>query len=250
MTEPALQFESAEPTTDAPAGLHCGHCRAAIETSYFDVDGAVTCRGCKEAQARDRAMRHPGRFVRAALYGSGAAVLGSLLYYAVSALTGYELGIIGIAVGFAVGVAVKKASRGRGGWAYQGLAVALTYLAIVSTYAPALVGALMAREGAKEPSAQVAPGGAPAPAPAPPPGAGVAADAPPPTFADALVGLGALLALLLALPFLAGLENVIGLAIIGFSLFEAWKLNRATPFVVTGPYDARTRAQVEEPAVG
>jgi hypothetical protein len=120
----------------------------------------------------------------------------------------------------------------------------------VSTYVPPLVKELAAREApaaTAQASGEAATGDA-APAPSATvadPSREAAADA---DGADASTGAGgAALALLvfagivLALPFLAGFENVMGIAIIGFALYEAWKLNRAAPFVVTGPLDARLR---------
>ena len=79
--------------------------------------------------------------VRSGVFGFAAAAGGALLWAGVTHVTGYELGIVAIVVGFAVGVAVKLGSGGRGGLPYQLLAVALTYLAIVSTYVPALLDA-------------------------------------------------------------------------------------------------------------
>src|SRR5205085_4370131 len=76
------------------------------------------------------------RGLRATGLGLLAAAAGCLLYFAVAAITGREFGVVAIAVGLMVGEAVRRGSRGRGGWAYQTLAVALTYLAIVSTYVP------------------------------------------------------------------------------------------------------------------
>ena len=40
----------------------------------------------------------------------------------------------------------------------------------------------------------------------------------------------------LALPFLAGLDNLMGIVIIGIGLYEAWKVNRAAPFSISGPF--------------
>jgi hypothetical protein len=40
----------------------------------------------------------------------------------------------------------------------------------------------------------------------------------------------------LAAPFLAGLQNVIGLLIIGFALWEAWKINKRAKVSFAGPY--------------
>ena len=39
-----------------------------------------------------------------------------------------------------------------------------------------------------------------------------------------------------AAPVLAGFENIIGLLIIGFALWEAWKINKRTVVEFTGPY--------------
>ena len=40
----------------------------------------------------------------------------------------------------------------------------------------------------------------------------------------------------MALPFLAGFENIIGIIIIGIGLWEAWKLNPRMQLEITGPY--------------
>ena len=45
-----------------------------------------------------------------------------------------------------------------------------------------------------------------------------------------------------AAPFLAGVQNVIGIVIIGIGLYEAWKLNRRVPFEITGPHPVATAA--------
>ena len=71
---------------------------------------------------------------QAALFGLGAAALGSVIFYGVTALTGYEIGLIGVLVGYLVGKAVRKGSGSIGGVQYQVLAVGLTYLSITSTY--------------------------------------------------------------------------------------------------------------------
>ena len=40
----------------------------------------------------------------------------------------------------------------------------------------------------------------------------------------------------LVVPFLGGSKNAIGLLIIGFALWEAWKFNARRPLPITGPY--------------
>ena len=159
-----------------------------------------------------------GRAVRALGAGLGAAFIGSLVYFLVSALTGYEFGLIAIAVGWGVGMAVRWGSNGRGGKGYQVLAVALTYLAIVSAYIPPIIEevlepAALEEEAVHEPAiaADIST---------------IAEPEEPATIRDLVMGTVSLLALAAAAPFLAGAENVIGLLIIGIGLWEAWKLNR------------------------
>ena len=51
-------------------------------------------------------------------------------------MTDSEWGLVGIALGLFVGFAVRKGSGGRGGWRYQALAMALTYLSITASHVP------------------------------------------------------------------------------------------------------------------
>ena len=138
--------------------------------------------------------------------GVAGGVAGAIVYYAVLALSGYEIGIIAIAVGWLVGKGVRWGSGGRGGPLYQALAIGLTYLAIVATY----IG--MALKGFSTDEAS------------------------PPILIILIVGL--------ALPFLAGFQNIIGLVIIGIGLYEAWKINRRVPLAISGPFHAAFRPAV------
>lgn len=263
---PDLSFDRATPAEETAAAttVQCVACSAAL-TSYYEVNGQIACERCQGALAAARRAPHLGPFLRAAGLGILAAVAGSILYYAVAKLTGYELGLIAIVVGLLVGLAVRRGSRSRGGWRYQALAIALTYVSIASTYVPRVLDALREREHREQPAAQTGPAPAPqpvAPAPtaAPPqsaadgdaatpaaapsaaPAAAPAPAAPPSTeprqssLGSLLLALVTLLAFTLALPFLAGFDNIMGLIIIGIALYEAWKVNRAAPFRVSGPY--------------
>lgn len=234
----SLQFDTAEPVAPAAADVRCAACGDAL-ASYFEVNGAVACGRCKDTAVTARGGSHAGSLLRATGLGLVAAALGAAVYYAVAALTGYEIGLISIAVGLLVGFAVRKGSRGRGGWRYQALAMFLTYAAIASTYVPRVFQA--AKEQERSAATVQTPAPAAAPLPAEAPASGAPATAPTPEAAP--VGLGAflgavgmLLALSLALPFLAGFDNVMGLVLIAIGLYEAWKVNRLTPFSVTGPY--------------
>jgi hypothetical protein len=191
----ALRFD--EPAAGAGAPV-CGRCQAAIADAYYEVNGHVVCAGCKTALEQSATGSGASRMLRATAFGLGGAIVGAGVYYAILAVTGYEIGLVAIAVGWLVGRGVQKGSDGTGGWAYQALAVGLTYLAIVSTYVPFIVNAMTADE--------------------------------------AQAGVVALLALAAAAPFLAGFENVLGILIIGFALYQAWQMNRRVPMTINGPY--------------
>jgi hypothetical protein len=57
-----------------------------------------------------------------------------------------------------------------------------------------------------------------------------------PRLGVVLLAFGAVLLVACAAPFLAGLQNIIGLVIIGIGVYQAWKLNRRVPLVITGPH--------------
>ena len=52
------------------------------------------------------------------------------------------------------------------------------------------------------------------------------------------VSLALFAVLILALPFLGGFANILGLVIIGIGVYEAWKINRRVPLVIAGPFPA------------
>jgi hypothetical protein len=56
-----------------------------------------------------------------------------------------------------------------------------------------------------------------------------------------LIGLAALLAISLALPFLIAFKSPITLAIIAIALYQAWVINKRRPFDVKGPFTAPAR---------
>ena len=260
LQEPAaseIRFDRAEfgsPT----ATTSCAVCHEPLAGSYFEINGAMVCPSCraKIGSAADQGSR-AGRFLRALAGGLGAAVLGAGIYYAVLAITNYEIGLIAIVVGFLVGGTVRWGSYHRGGWAYQALAMTLTYVAIVSTYVPFLFKAAAEQRSATTaasadaPAAQAATANAPAQAPAAnrsaaspvapaKPGdstkAGAAAAEPPMSFGKFLFAIVAMVGVVLALPFLAGFQNFMGWLIIGFAVYQAWKMNRRRQLVVTGPF--------------
>ena len=248
--EKPLRFDQAQFGTAAPAALGCAACGRPLRDSYYEVNGKTACERCQAEVQLGRSEGSPfGRFLRASVFGLGAGAVGAAIWYAVRAATGFEVGLIAIVVGVMVGGAVRKGARGRGGWAYQGLAMFLTYASIVSTYVPEVTKGLLAsintsKEHAKSAAAtapakptQAAMVAAPAPAPA---SAAPVDSAPKPSLgrlALAVTALGVVVfAIAFAAPFLAGLQNVMGIFIIAIGVYEAWKINRRVPFTITGPY--------------
>jgi hypothetical protein len=248
-----LQFDAAEPTGSAEP-LKCGQCGTSLDTVYHAINDKVVCEGCRRAAEQLVALSGaPSTLARALWRGLGAAVIGAAIYYAILAATGYEVGLVAILVGYLVGRAVNKGSRGIGGLRYQILAVALTYCAIVSTYVPLIIRAAREQavtQAAPADSLAAAGGDATAPAGADTGSTPVAADAKPGapadtstvSFAQFAGALGTLVLFILAVPFLAGLQNIIGILIIGFGLFEAWRVNRRVKLAFSGPHQVSARA--------
>src|SRR5262245_95955 len=107
----SMQFDTAIPrgTTSetesaAPRGVSCAACTRAIADEYFDVNGQTVCGSCRD-QLAGQAVSPRGWTVLAkpALFGFAAAILGAILYYAVIAITDFEIGIVAIAIGYMVG---------------------------------------------------------------------------------------------------------------------------------------------------
>ena len=197
-------------------------------SSYFEVSGSAVCERCKDTAVAAHEKSHAPTLFRAAVLGGLAAAVGAGIYYGIAELTGYEFGLMSIVLGLMVGLAVRVGARGRGGWRYQLLAVFICYASICSTYVPRVIAAIR-KEEAK--TAGAAPVNTTSVVPTP------SADAPPaPTLGSFLKALGLFCAFTLALPFLAGRENAIGIFIIAIGLYEAWKVNRGAGFSVRGPF--------------
>lgn len=201
--EDALQFDQAEYV--APQARACGMCRAAATDQYFTINGKTLCSGCHARVQAAFAQGSPGRrFLTALGWGGGGALLGAAIYYSIRVATGYEIGLVAIIVGILVGKGVSRGAGGRGGLGYPILAVALTYLSIVLTYVPEAVGAW----------GQHAAGGA---------------------FASVVFGV-IMFGITLAAPVLVGIKAPLSLVIVGFALYEAWKITRRSALVISGPF--------------
>jgi hypothetical protein len=235
----ALQFDHAEYTGDQP--LTCGSCEHTIAHVYHEMNGRLFCDRCRRnVEIAVNSGSRLSRAIRAIVAGSAAAVVGSLVYFGVTKLTGYELSLVTIFIGYIVGVAVRWGSNGRGGWAYQALAILLTYFAIVSTYAPTVVEAMV--DASRRQAEQVSTAQAPAAATA------HAADGK--ASIARFAAMVAVLSLIVCVaPFLLGVKNLIGLVIIGVGLYQAWKMNRRLTLNFSGPHRIRGPEAAATPVV-
>jgi hypothetical protein len=249
----ALQFDKAEV---AFSGLRvCASCSGRFDREYFEAGGKFVCPACASNFADDRA----GHLLRAALFGAGAALVGTLVWFLVIKLSGSEFGLIAIAVGLFVGFAVRYGARGRGGARYQALAMALTYVSITASYVPLVIEGMGRSEGAdagesgSSKSAATDTAGTAGKADAAPetaPNEASPGNAGPAVTHQASAG-GVVVALLLifgialASPFLGGFSNIMGIIIIGIALYEAWKLNKRV--VVSGPYQMSAAPEAATP---
>ena len=241
-----LQFDKVEPAEGQPVSpTVCAACQKPLVSFYYQVNERPACERCKAQIQYDEASGSAvGNLLRASVFGLLAALAGGAIWYAVRATTGYEVGLIAVVVGIMVGGAVRAGCRRRGGVAYQLLAVALTYFGICVQYVPDIIKALRDHQPAQ---AQNAPN--PATSNATSSSAStVPVAAEPPASSEAspfskhslpvrlLIAVGFLLAFAMAAPFLGGFENLIGILIIGFALWEAWKINRRIPMQIEGPF--------------
>lgn len=227
-----LQFQHAEPLTIDNAlsgiGQRCVACKQPITSTYYHAQGQVVCPFCAERIQSGQQAAPPLSLARAVLYGSAAALGGCILYATVSIVTGIQIGLMAIVVGFMVGKAIRHASNGLGGRAQQVLAVVLTYFAITTSYIPVVVYHTLKNPKQLSQSQQQTRGTV----------------STPDSGAKAGAAFGRLFLLLLMLatvaPFLmlkAGVSGLISLFIIFIGLQRAWRLTAKSEILVMGPYD-------------
>jgi hypothetical protein len=213
----------------------CASCATPITDRYFTIGSHLLCERCHAVLKEAKPAGHAAtRTLGAVFLGGVAGVVAGGLWLLVTELTGYQIGLIAIAVGFLVGGAVRMGSRHAGGLVYQLLAVFLTYSAIVMTYVPTIAAEFQSSEeftegfttGADEALPEA--GGSDSGAAAEGGGAG---------GADAAVAAWIIaIPVAFAAPFLAGFANVIGIVIIGFALWQAWRMNARTKLDLKGPF--------------
>ena len=249
-----LQFESVVPRTDgAGTATACTLCHTPFEAEYFDVGGRQICRACSDKVAYQTSTpREMSTLVRAGVAGMIAAILGALLYFAVIAISGFEVGLVSIAIGYMVGYGIRLGTRGRGGRRFQVLALVLTYWAIGLAYSTLAIKAMFDEPSKDAPASISGPQTSgtdtaqpSAPAPQPP---AAKSDEAPMTGGQFALGLLYLLGFTFVMPVLAIAGSMpgglISGAIIVFGMMQAWKMTAAPVVTVTGPY------RIGEPAAG
>jgi hypothetical protein len=234
LQNPTPQFGTAEYVGSA-GGDHCQFCHQPIAGNYFRANGAMTCPGCAEKMRGELARDTHAAYVRAILFGVGAAILGMILYATFAIVTRIVIGYAALAVGWLVGKAMIKGSNGVGGRRYQIVAVLLTYAAVSTAAIPVWIHfAGEHKQGQQKQTTQSEQGSEPD------------SDSdtqtektarPRPNFLSAV---GTLVLLGLASPFLEFSGNplgaMIGLVILFVGMQFAWKMTAAKPLEIFGPF--------------
>lgn len=233
-----LQFEKAAGMAKPAVqdqGTRCETCSVELPYEYYRQGDTTLCGKCAErVKAEQTQAPPPGLIGRSVMRGAGVAALCSVAYAAITWITGYELALIAVAVGYLIGNAVRKGAGGLGGRPFQVTAVALTYLAITFAYAPLIVkdmvevGRTVEKEGASNPIYQTLTEAKTR---------GQSVDG---TTLAAVLGLGvaALLTVALLAPFLnllTGISGILGVIIILVGLHQAWAQTARDMRVVEGP---------------
>lgn len=246
----ALQFDrvvtespsSADPGNPAVA---CAACQTSIETEYYQINGSAFCDRCRqEIASAAQTPRGLVPLVTGGIYGLGAGIVGAAIYYAVIAITNFEIGIVAILIGYMVGYAIRKGARGRGGRRFQVLAVALTYASVALAYAPlAIKGALDADRKAQTAVTSTATDKVPA-AGASESGRVEGAEPDAGSFLVALVFLVGIIAVLPVLVIVGSLPlSLISGLIIFIGMRQAWSMTGTPSLEVLGPYSVGAAPQ-------
>lgn len=202
-----IEFDRAEYGPESPGVARCSSCKQAIGEQYWTFRSSPVCDPCRRAIEASVAKATSGASLgRAALRGGGVALACGIGYAIFVAVTHLQIAFITIGIAFVVAKVVRSASGGIGGRRFQLLAVALTYVASAMGYLPGILGTVL--KGGVE-------------------------------VKDVVVVLklaGIAFGYALAAPFLELTEAPLGLLIVGFGLWEAWRLTREAPVALEGPF--------------
>lgn len=122
----------------------CQYCRQPIRGTYYRIRSAMSCPACADKIRAAVDKNRAGAYPFALVCGVGAAFVGMLLNAAFFISTAWIVSLPALAIGWMVGMAIKKGAGGTGGRSYQITAAILTYVAISMSSLP--VGMHYARE--------------------------------------------------------------------------------------------------------
>jgi hypothetical protein len=237
------QFSTAE---YSGGGDQCKSCKQPLTGAYYRINGALACERCTDLLKNQMPKDSHAAFVRAILFGIGAAIIGFIGYAAFGIITGIEIGYISLAVGWFVGKAMRKGSNGIGGRRYQIAAVALTYAAVSMAAIPMYFSQISKEKAAHPAVHRTAPSSPDSPSAEFSPDdstnsstANSSAQKPKMNFFTAI---GALALIGLASPFLElqdPFHGAIGLVILFVGMRFAWQQTGAPKLDIIGPFQNR-----------
>jgi hypothetical protein len=135
LNNPTPQFGTAE-YLGSEGNEHCQFCHQPLPQSYFRINDAMACPSCAEKGRAELGKDTHAVYMRGLAFGIGAAIVGMILYATFAITTGIIIGYISLAVGWMVGKAIIRGSKGVGGRRYQITAALLTYSAVSMAAVP------------------------------------------------------------------------------------------------------------------
>jgi hypothetical protein len=247
------QFATAE---YASTGERCKSCNQPVSGSYFRINGALACERCTTQLQSQIPKDSHAAFVKAILFGVGAAILGLILYAAFTIITSIRIVYVSLAVGWLVGKAMHQGSNGVGGRRYQITAALLTYAAVSMAAIPIAIAFNQKNKPPKSTQVQTSPS-SPQPSSADPNSSEADAPSDDQTSSSSakpkmsfFTAIGTLALVGLASPFLAledPFHGAIGLIILFVGIRFAWKQTAAPPLDIIGPFKS-TPAPPSNPA--
>jgi uncharacterized protein (DUF983 family) len=234
------QFGKAEYSASSDTS-RCALCQQTLGSAYYRVKQAIACEACALKAKMETPADSHSAFLRAVIFGVGAAILGMAGYAFFTIVTGIYIGYISLAVGWFIGKAMKTGSGGFGGRRYQITAVLLTYAAVSIAAIPISIAEYAKNPPPKPAVSEQAPQVSPAePGQQNTPGT----PAPSETRPSLVSFIVPLLLLGLASPFLDlqqdPLHGGIGLIILFVGMRFAWRFTAGTETpLIAGPFANR-----------
>lgn len=251
---PSPQFGTAE-YVGTQGNDHCQFCHQPIVGAYYRVHDSMSCPACADKVRAELAKDTHAAYMRALLFGIGAAIVGMILYATFEIMTGLIIGYVSLAVGWMVGTAMKKGSGGVGGRRYQITAALLTYAAVSLAAVPIWIHYAIEHRQAhvqqEQTKSQLADEQKQLENESGQQNQNTAADTPEPTAItpkapqqSRLEAIGYLALLGIASPFVEIWEGgpsagwMIGIFILGIGIRIAWRLTAGVRVAIYGPFDA------------